>query len=440
MILLQCDGLSRRFQELAMASSVVQAKVRTSQTQPSRVPEASVIVQRLPAEQPRRTAAPGAGGLPWSFTRIPVHSQTEPTIQPKLTISTPGDRGEQEADRVAEAVMRMPDPQAGGSLARIQTGGTATVQRLCQECEQESTQEELQGKGSGADVEEVEGRVASDLQAMRGSGSPLPDSSRAFFEPRLGQDLTAVRIHTDSRAAQVARSLHARAFTLGREIVFGSGEYAPGTQAGKHLLAHELAHVVQQSRAEPQIQRLTVTQHALTKRTCGGRNVQWVFSLDNPAPEDGYIVQQVDRNEWVATCPDKAYGPPAPLPTFWEAWFVKKGDKLDWTTVRDNWTDGSTSASRPGTNGQYIAAGTIKFFTKSTTGDLGDFGKAPTDPKSPWGPGKVPISGALPSTSSSPSWWSSGPTEGPASRGVWASWDCCDADPAKQTHDLTVKP
>jgi hypothetical protein len=83
---------------------------------------------------------------------------------------------------------------------------------------------------------------------LQGSGQPLPPSTRAFFEPRFGWDLGDVRVHTDGDAAAAARSLRAQAFTRGRDIVFGAGEYAPNTTAGRSLLAHELAHVVQQAR------------------------------------------------------------------------------------------------------------------------------------------------------------------------------------------------
>jgi hypothetical protein len=69
---------------------------------------------------------------------------------------------------------------------------------------------------------------------------------RAFFEPRFGQDFSRVRVHTDAAGADAARSVQARAYTYGPHIVFGAGEYAPATAQGKHLLAHELAHVVQQ--------------------------------------------------------------------------------------------------------------------------------------------------------------------------------------------------
>lgn len=87
-------------------------------------------------------------------------------------------------------------------------------------------------------------------------GQPLDAGARAFMEPRFGHDFSGVRVHTDARAAESARSVNALAYTVGRNVVFGTGQYAPETDAGKKLLAHELTHVVQQSasiqRAGPQ--------------------------------------------------------------------------------------------------------------------------------------------------------------------------------------------
>ena len=82
--------------------------------------------------------------------------------------------------------------------------------------------------------------------ALSGPSSPLDAATRAFFEPRLGTDLGMVRVHDDAGAASSARDVAAHAYTVGREVVFGSGLYQPGTGAGRALLAHELAHVVQQ--------------------------------------------------------------------------------------------------------------------------------------------------------------------------------------------------
>jgi hypothetical protein len=77
------------------------------------------------------------------------------------------------------------------------------------------------------------------------SGQPLPDTLRGFFEPRLGADFASVQIHAAGDAASAAESLDARAFTRGEHVVFASGQYAPETEAGQHLIAHELAHIAQ---------------------------------------------------------------------------------------------------------------------------------------------------------------------------------------------------
>ena len=96
----------------------------------------------------------------------------------------------------------------------------------------------------------------------------MPDSERNFFEPRLGIDFRQVRIHADAQAAAAAQSVNALAYTKGRDVVFGEGQYQPGTDRGRTLLAHELVHVVQQAgsshssgsgAAAPQVQRLVRT-------------------------------------------------------------------------------------------------------------------------------------------------------------------------------------
>ncbi|MFL5801675.1 MAG: DUF4157 domain-containing protein [Roseiflexaceae bacterium] len=81
---------------------------------------------------------------------------------------------------------------------------------------------------------------------LRSSGQPLDAGARAFMEPRFGRDFSGVRVHTGARAAESARAMHALAYTVGRDVVFGAGQYAPATLAGQRLLAHELAHTIQQ--------------------------------------------------------------------------------------------------------------------------------------------------------------------------------------------------
>jgi len=88
---------------------------------------------------------------------------------------------------------------------------------------------------------------------LRAPGRPLDAAARAYFEPRLGYDFSQVRVHTDSRAASSAGAVNALAYTVGRDVVFGKGQYAPETAAGRTLLAHELAHVAQQRAARSEL-------------------------------------------------------------------------------------------------------------------------------------------------------------------------------------------
>ncbi|HEY0764461.1 MAG TPA: DUF4157 domain-containing protein [Pyrinomonadaceae bacterium] len=84
-------------------------------------------------------------------------------------------------------------------------------------------------------------------EVINTSGEPLDRSTRSFMEPRFGHDFSNVRVHTDARAAESAAALKAQAYTIGNHVVFGNGNYLPGTSSGQQLLAHELTHVVQQS-------------------------------------------------------------------------------------------------------------------------------------------------------------------------------------------------
>jgi outer membrane protein OmpA-like peptidoglycan-associated protein len=186
-------------------------------------------------------------------------------IQAKLTITQPGDAHEQEADRVADAVMRTPSPATPEqSIARVKPSiAGPTAQRKCTDCEEERKKNatgEEHGKGPGVAISRkatpgaqmhVTPSVASGIQAMRGGGRALPATTRAFFEPRLCADFSRVRVHTDTRAEESANSIGARAFTVGRDIGFAKGQYAPESQEGRRLLAHELTHVIQQGDVGP---------------------------------------------------------------------------------------------------------------------------------------------------------------------------------------------
>ena len=153
-------------------------------------------------------------------------------------VSSPGDASEREADAAADRVMRMATPEALGA-------GPVHLQRKCAGCEEEQkNQIQTRRAGPGDGGKGMDPGTAARV-AERG-GAPLSREARAFFEPRFGRDFSQVRVHTDGGAAEGARAVQARAYTMGRDIVFGTGQYAPDTEDGKRLLAHELSHVVQQ--------------------------------------------------------------------------------------------------------------------------------------------------------------------------------------------------
>ena len=172
------------------------------------------------------------------FSRVQVHDAAPTTIQTKLTIGQPNDRYEREADRVAEQVIRMQEPAAVSFT-------TPHIQRACPECEEK--EELLQTKEISGQNAETTPDLESRINDIKGGGQPLSESERAFYEPRFGYDFSQVRVHTGTQAAEAAREVNARAFTMGRNLVFGGGQYAPGTTRGRRLLAHELTHVLQQS-------------------------------------------------------------------------------------------------------------------------------------------------------------------------------------------------
>ena len=159
----------------------------------------------------------------------------------------------------------------GGSESE---SGTA-VQRQIEEPQvqqriEEGEEEVLHARDLLDQTPEVTPNIEARINAIRGGGQPLPGSTWAFFEPRFGQDFSQVRLHTDARAADAARAVNARAFTVGRDVVFGVGQYAPETTPGGRLLAHELTHVVQQgmSSSAAKIQRVIegdITQMSITE-------------------------------------------------------------------------------------------------------------------------------------------------------------------------------
>jgi Domain of unknown function (DUF4157) len=161
-------------------------------------------------------------------------NKQEDILQTKLQIGEAGDRYEQEADRVAEQVMQMPDPFFQRQIESVNEN-EKIVQR--------KTMPEATPLISDQSFSEVPPIVQ---EALKSPSQPLDAETRTFMEPRFGQDFSRVRVYTNGNATSGAQALRARAFTIGDNIVFGAGEYAPTSPEGKRLIAHELTHVVQQ--------------------------------------------------------------------------------------------------------------------------------------------------------------------------------------------------
>jgi hypothetical protein len=217
-------------------------------------------------------------------------------IQAKLAIGQPGDMDEQEADRIADTIMRGAAGNAPGCELRVDipaqsrsnratppaisrvaptfSGSGGGIQRKCATCEEEERIGSSGGLTEVPDDMEMVGGVAesrliqkketgqraplasglqmeASVQRAVSGGEPIPQAVRTTFEQSLQYDFSEVRIHTGSEAALAGKALGALAFTTGKDIAFGEGRFAPCTTEGRRLLAHELTHVAQQGKARP---------------------------------------------------------------------------------------------------------------------------------------------------------------------------------------------
>ncbi|GGG77807.1 hypothetical protein GCM10007415_07250 [Parapedobacter pyrenivorans] len=240
---------------------------------------------------------PGAASLKGSKARDPVF------FQPKLAVNQPGDVYEQEADAMAERVMRLVPPR--GNNTSFFSPRPVVVQRKCKECEEEErkarpqTQPAVQRKCAKCEQEEEQvRRKAVDVHVpetdpaferyMAGlgfQGHPLSAEERQFFEPRFNRDFSDVRVHTGTEASQSAKTIDALAYTVGNHVVFSDGQYQPHTDAGRRLLAHELTHVIQQNGhvAPKSIQRMPNGISASGR--CKEYNVKFEGYISNPHGE-----------------------------------------------------------------------------------------------------------------------------------------------------------
>ena len=223
------------------------------------------------SKHPRLTPSPSSEQ--GAFFKEPGSQQAffsaqQPAIQAKLTIGQPNDAFEQEADAVADQVVNQPQSQ---SSPEVQREEQPAIMPMSMEEE-----EMMQGKPELMKMEEEEemqmkpeimreempeeeemmmkpepggqasASVSQQITGSRGRGQKLPASTAQEMSAAIGHDFSDVTIHTDQESTQLNRSLGAQAFTHGQDVYFNEGKFSPDSSSGKHLLAHELTHVVQQ--------------------------------------------------------------------------------------------------------------------------------------------------------------------------------------------------
>ena len=230
------------------------------------------------------------------------------SIPPKLAIGAPDDPLEIAADRVADDVMRdpgseVPPPPIPKNKAHSNQAGLRFSDVRSHKGEHGGVkfrpQNKVQAKAHPASPLSLQSSVASEINALSGGGKAMSQLERNFFEPRIGYDFSRVRIHADGRAANMARAINARAFTFGRNVVFGAGQYQPYSRHGRRLIAHELAHVVQQSRggeSARRIQREMVRDRGedfffKSKEEAERRLKRLIRVIENPKKKGFYLIE-----------------------------------------------------------------------------------------------------------------------------------------------------
>jgi hypothetical protein len=209
------------------------------------VGEMPMLGGMMPVSQGRIQRQPLFGGLSQEMRlenatlALPA---TRALVQRKLTLGTPGDMYEQEADRVARQVVDeihsspIREQNALSEEERIPAGGEAgRVQR------------QINVRSAGDAGGELSSEWEGQLQRAKSGGQPLSPSVKEPMERAFGADFGGVRVHTGAQADMLARSIQAKAFTTGQDVFFRQGAYEPGSRGGKELIAHELTHVVQQN-------------------------------------------------------------------------------------------------------------------------------------------------------------------------------------------------
>ncbi|NER78154.1 MAG: DUF4157 domain-containing protein [Leptolyngbya sp. SIO1D8] len=233
------------------------------------------------------------------------------SVRPKLTVGSPGDRYEQEADRAAATVMKQLHKSAKSkppsSVYPIKAGSSSSIPvtpLIQRDSDQNATSSAQQAIGSNTL------NVETSIQKARGKGEKFSPQVRKPMERAYGRNFSGVRVHNNSQAHQLNQKLHSHAFTTGQDIFFRQGAYRPNHVSGQRLIAHELAHVLQQRNHT--IQRSLESQNIYIQRAVG---LEFECSnleiTDEPlGAKKGDIIEDNVSEKWQATYEETSEGSP----------------------------------------------------------------------------------------------------------------------------------
>lgn len=230
-----------------------------------------------------------------SLRAVKLHNQQSvlrQMVQASLRIGHANDPFEQEANRVADRVV---SNKVAGNITPVTAGQLSAVSPTLQKQSEVETElkpaevqrqvneeeEPVQTKRNDAQSVQTDAQHEAGINHLKAGGQALEPSTRNFFEARFGLDFSQVRVHQGTQAADLSRSMNARAFTTGNHIAFAEGEYQPATREGQRLLGHELTHVVQQKGSSQQVQRKT--EHVLENDPASAPSISCPIANSSPA-------------------------------------------------------------------------------------------------------------------------------------------------------------
>jgi len=241
----------------ASSSSFIQPKLNIGKSGDKYEVEADRMADQVVDLQTQQEDTLQEKPLSESITPL-IQTSTEEEVQEKTTEDVPEETIQQKAEDSALKTAETPDTRVAEPNTPIQKAVEENIQEKEEEEIQEKEDEEvqqLQIQSSGGD-ENPSSDLENNLNSSKGGGSPLSSDTRQEMESGFGADFSGVRVHNDSNATQMNQQLGSQAFANGSDIYFNEGKYNPDSNSGKHLLAHELTHTVQQGGAS--IQRKSI--------------------------------------------------------------------------------------------------------------------------------------------------------------------------------------